>query len=118
MWNAKKKPCLRKIAHHNSFFARNLKKSQRRVFALKQHIKKLKKEQELHRELVEKANRRADDILSFGMREDTLREREDRLRTEIKELEAKRGQLYINIAKLEELVKQIKLHIRDGLKRH
>ena len=115
MWTAKqqrkKQPSLRKIAQHNSFFARNLKQSQRRVFTLKQHIKKLKKEQKLYRKQVEKANKRADDIISFGMREDTLR-------AEILELEGEKRRLYVEIANLETLVKQIKLHIRNGLKRH
>jgi len=111
MWTAKKQQSLRKIAHHNSFFARSLQQSQRRVFALKQRIEKLKKVQELHLKQVAKANRRVDDILSFGMREDTLR-------AEISDLEKKRGKLYIKIAELEALVKQIKLHIRNGLKRH
>tara|TARA_B110001452_G_C15239891_1_gene429235 strand:- start:115 stop:453 length:339 start_codon:yes stop_codon:yes gene_type:complete len=104
------KTSLRKVAQHNSFFARNLKKSQRRVHALKQQIKKLQQQQKLHRTQVEKATKRADDIVSFGLRKDTLR-------VEIRVLEKKRNQLYLQIENLEAILKQLQLHIRNGLKR-
>jgi len=104
---------LRKCALHNSYYAKELLKSRREVSRLTERIKELEKERVQYREQASLADARAaaeaaraDGLLQFGFKEETIK-------ADIKKLQYERAKLGYQVEYIEEVIRKLKITIRQ-----